>query len=316
MECNSVEECTAAYGRYQEAAGLETGDRLLIGHQAGDYQRYPLSAKDLTAENLAAAGSYAVRDVASLIDRAFETLGLTAVEIDVGKLRDVSQTEVYVIHDRPDAKDLQPGGARAYLKRNTLEKVLAHFYWKSHHRRGRWIFIELKTDKEMGVGEADRDLVERTVSVVHQAAAGRDSVNVGFASFNYEVLELAHDEAGALELETYWILNTSRWLRHVGRLNGKRPVSAATRKLLETSAFLTGVWFDPRWLPDYDDIFARARTARRNKTPPLKPLRYSMSTYYSTMNEFEKLMAKRPPSGRDQYHAMIFEVAPTDGRPE
>ena len=67
------------------------------------------------------------------------------------------------------------------------------------------------------------------------------------------------------------------------------------------------MWFDPRFLSDYDERFARVR---RERKPPLLPLRYGMSTYYSSQKSFARRLREHPPGSEAVPHfaSMIFEV--------
>ena len=271
-------------------AELEPAAVEIVGHQSGVPRQYPHSPEKIRRQVRTA---YPVLPTVDTMRFAFETMGLDAIEMDAQVVDDDDGGggEVYVMHDRPTAADMADEVVAAYLAGNTLALVLEAFVAAGYHQQGQKIYLELKTQPPMGeLADTDESLVERTAGIIDEVALSRGPESeqfrsqIGFVSFNDRALKRASDLAASGH-SFHFVAGTNRPICSLlaGMIDETR-LDRATIERLQSSSWLTGIWFGPGWVPDYGTVFPTIDAAWDRK------LSYGLGTYYTSATRLRRLM--------------------------
>lgn len=291
----SPTEFPAAVERYYRAVAAATeaapvSSFVHCGHRAGSYQEF--------AKNLQLGQPLAPRSVVELMDRAFDERGLNAIEIDL-RASPFNEREVVVVHDAVDGAALDDAGRR-YVEENTARAVLRHFLAQGHHERGRRLVFELKAPLE-GLDDEARAAIDRFAAALSEQLAGRPDEEVArrridVISFSFEALERLHQALGADAGGHGFmpIITTDRYPEWLVRLASQTPFSRAVKARLRELPWLTGVYFDPRFVKDFGALFNGINDDR--EANDLTALEMHVSTYSHELDELvARLRAQREP---------------------
>jgi hypothetical protein len=307
---NKVVEKIELYSREtKKALGLVEKHRLLtIGHQAGDFERYPKDPGKISMDTV---------DILELMKNSFEDYCLDGIEIDIQidhkNIIDENLKDVYVVHNELETQ-LAPF-AIDYFKRNTLRKVIRGFVDSKYHERGKHIYIEIKCNDSERLNNRDNEAISGALDIIDDVVKGFSASetqkifrHIGFASFNHRALErIAGSAKGRHNL--FFIVASNRALGWIATKTiyphfnflGKR-----LKKVLLRSEFLTGVWFDPCAVKDFSEIF-NAMNREREGNPLLRPLDVYVSTYLLEEREYFRKLGMQ----KDKMHhveGLFFEI--------
>jgi hypothetical protein len=282
--------------RTRNCLGVVESHRLLkIGHQAGDFERYPKNPEKISMHTA---------DISELMKKSFEDYRLDGIEIDIrmdhGNVIDKAVKDIYVVHDKLESP-LGPYPT-SYLKRNTLRNVLKGFIEAKYHEKNKHIYIEIKCDDSEGLDSRDKAGISGALDVIDEVVksypAGKAEAiyrHIALASFNYKALERI-DRLCNGQHDLFLIVASNRlvgWLAiktiypHFNYL-GKR-----LKKVLSTSEFLKGAWFDPCAVNHFGGIF-NGINREREENLLLKPLKVFISTYLLQKEDyFDRLESER-----------------------
>lgn len=277
------EKIISAAESLAEAAVLEK-DFLLIGHRLGNFRHYPLNVnrkrylKDY-------------RNTSELMIKSFTEYGLNALELD---LRLGPDGMVYVVHDK--IKKNIGGECLSWLSENSFEKLLVRFI-ENGFSADKKLFIELKLSPKIfhprkrsffpdTVSSSEKKLIEEIFSVLDRIISvypdRKEEIrkSVGFISFSLAALHSAY----ALSEEIYeyhLITTTDQFLKKsLSRALFYIPLTSEEKTKIICSEWLTGIWFDPRYITDPVRTFLEINEQRRNR------LKFYVSSYGM---EFSKL---------------------------
>ena len=279
-----------------------------VGHQAGNYERYPKDPKDIGPDTA---------DISKSMKQSFDVYGLDGIEIDIQvdqeNIIDQGIKGVYVVHDR--LKNDLKTCAIEYLKRNSLEKILQYFIDAKYFEKNKHIYIEIKCDNSDKLNKRDKTVIESTLNIIDdllgkypKECADKIYKYISFASFNYRALE----KIAALSNGKYNLFFIAASNRVLGWIAGRifcpqfNYLGRKLRKTLSESELITGVWFDPCAVNDFGRVFSdinRKRKFRGN----LKPLRIFISTYLLEKNDyFDRI--ENEGKGLEDVDGLFFEI--------
>lgn len=296
----------AVLERYEAAVAEEAqvaplGSFVHTGHRAGSFQEF--------AKTLYAGDAGARRPVAELMDRAYDAFGLDGIEVDV-RASPLNARDVVVVHDRIDVAPLDEAG-RAYAEANTARGLLEHFLARERHRDGRRIVFELKAPRD-GLDAATEEAVDRLARTLNEvlgpradAALARGAVDL--LSFNHAALERMHDalgEAGAGH-GLYQIVTSNQYPEWIFRFGPQPPFDAALEAKLREVPWLRGVYFDPRFVDDFAQLFNSISEER--EAHGLNALELHLSTFSHERADFTARLAAEPEPLR-HVSGLIYEI--------
>lgn len=314
----SIEEYISIIGNY--VTYDNNVPRMLIGHQAGNYQQYPMYPDKLDDK----------WNISESMDLSFNRLLLNAIEIDVRVGKDKNGTyDIYVIHEKLGDKDIPD-----YFKdKNSLKEVLKTFYIKHlKHRKDRKIFIEIKCDDSDELTSEDKNLIKKTLKAIDDLINSPSQVkaditgHLAFVSFNFEALRFIKKEISRVakddennsttfstdfnNVEMYYIAGTNKscWLStwKCGFLN----CISKMEKTLVTTDVLNGIWFDPYAIDDFAGFFNGINGKRKKLAKD--PLKFHISTYKLDMDGYIDLLKdmKDTKDKLDNVTGLIFDINP------
>ena len=112
--------------------------RQYILHRGGSFQEYAKNIND-SSFNYGDEGDR-TKDVSTLMDWSFKTLGADGIEIDVQSVPESKRYKsVYVVHDKIKGELRLPDPAKRYLDNNSLNQVIDHYIQEKE--RGRILII-------------------------------------------------------------------------------------------------------------------------------------------------------------------------------
>ncbi len=276
----------------------------IVGHQAGNPLQYPQSASKIVGRTRSA---FPVLPVSALMGAAFDEMGLDAIEIDVQSAPD-GDGRAFVMHDRPTARELQDALVSGYLAANTIERAVRHFAERGYHAQGKRIYTEIKTTSSLG--ELDGDdvtTISRLASAIDDAVrdnpqAAQVREQLGFASFNLQALEMARGLVEGHGHTFHFIAGTNRPLyKLLARLVGESRLEDELVRRLRDASWLTGIWFDPLWVPDYARLFPSIDESWERK------LNFGLAMYYSGEERFKRIVQKPKNQPFGNVSSVIFE---------
>jgi hypothetical protein len=291
-----VEEIEFYNKRTKKCLGVDESRRLLkIGHQAGDFERYPKNPEKISMDTV---------DISDLMKKSFEDYGLDGIEIDLqmdhGNVIDKAVKDIYVVHDKLESP-LGPY-ATSYLKRNTLREVLKGFIEAKYHKKNKHIYIEIKCDDSERLDNQDKTAISGTLDVIDEVVkrypAGEAEAicrHIALASFNYKALDRT-DRLCNGQHDLFLIVASNRiigWLAIKTIYPHFNFFGKRLKKVLSTSEFLKGAWFDPCAVNHFGSIF-NGINKEREKNLLLKPLKVFVSTYLLQKEDyFDRLESER-----------------------
>ena len=276
----------------------------IVGHQAGNPLQYPQSASKIVGRTRSA---FPVLPVSALMGAAFDEMGLDAIEIDVQSAPE-GDGRAFVMHDRPTARELQDELVSGYLAANTIERAVRHFAERGYHAQGKRIYTEIKTTSSLG--ELDGDdvtTISRLASAIDDAVrdnpqAAQVREQLGFASFNLQALEMARGLVEGHGHTFHFIAGTNRPLyKLLARLVGESRLEDELVRRLRDASWLTGIWFDPLWVPDYARLFPSIDESWERK------LNFGLAMYYSGEERFKRIVQKPKNQPFGNVSSVIFE---------
>lgn len=259
-----------------ESAILEK-DFLLIGHRLGNFRHYPLNVnkkrylKDFI-------------NTSELMIKSFTEYGLNALELD---LRLGPDGMAYVVHDR--IKKNIGRECLSWLSENSFEKLLIRFI-ENGFSNDKKLFVELKLSpkifhpKKQGffpdaVSSSERRLIEEIFSVMKRVSSvypdRREEIrrSVGFISFSLAALHTAY--AVSEEIHEYHLITTTDHFlkKNLSRALFYIPLNTEEKTKITYSEWLTGIWFDPKYIADPVQTFLEINEQRKNR------LQFYVSSY-------------------------------------
>ncbi len=306
----NVQEKIESYKeRTKRYLNISEGKRLsAIGHQAGNYEQYPKDPGEIGPHKL---------DISELMKQSFELFGLDAIEIDIQIDQEnvINQgiKDVFVVHDKL-GNDLETCAVE-YLKRNTLENVLKCFIDEKYYKKNKHIYIEIKCDDSKKLEKQDEAVIERALDVIDelleiypQERAEEVFKHISFASFNYKALErtakLSNSRHSLFLIVASnrflgWIVSKTYW-PHFNYLGKK------LKKTLSESELITGVWFDPCAVNNFNKVF-NGINRKRESRGELKQLKIFVSTYLLGENDYFNRM-KDDGEELENVEGLFFEI--------
>ena len=270
----------------------DTNNRLsAIGHAAGSYQQYPIDIS-LPSD----------KKVSELILDSIKTHDLNGIEIDV---QIDKSGDVYVTHDRIIGDDKEN---IKQINKNSekLNEVITTIYKNGLNNDIR-LFIELKTSSQE-VTDIDELLINGILKSIkygidNKSFQNKILNNISFISFNYNMLKKFHDEnkkIGIVNFRLYQIIASSynkllTWCICPA-------FSVLNVDLLKKDDILTGIWFDPKGIPDFTTAFNEINNYRKNKAYEIY-----ISTYGLSKDSYVKALKKNK-EGLRNITGLIFDI--------
>ena len=278
----------------------------IVGHQAGNPLQYPQSPGKICDR---AKSAFPVLPVSALMGTAFDEMGLDAIEIDVQSAPD-GDDRAFVIHNRPTLRELGNEEVAGYLAANTIELVVRHFAESGYHTQGKKIYIEIKTTSPLGeLDNDDVNTISRMASAIDAAVrnnpqAAQVREQLGFASFNCQALEMARGLMEGHGHTFHFIAGTNRPLyKLLARLVGESRLEDELVQRLRDANWLTGIWFDPLWVPDYARLFPSIDESWERK------LNFGLAIYYSGEDRFREIVRRSRNQQFANVSSIIYEFA-------
>ena len=286
--------------------------RQYILHRGGSYQEYAKNIND-SSFNYGDDGDR-TKDVSTLMDWSFRTLGADGIEIDVQIVPESKRYKsVYVVHDKIKDELLLPDPAKRYLDNNSLNQVIDHYIHEgffdseTYGPHGKYIYIELKVPKNFfqlnhsPLNDNERAYIQKTVSSLNQAIESRIELrdkqpairkHIAFVSFNLFALKETHNLIGGKGHRFFFIAGSNRgMLGQLASLFGSKAINYLNPKMierLEKSGWLTGIWFDPFGIRRIAKTF---NGINRNRKKHLR-LEYHISTYKLNRKKYLRSLQK------------------------
>lgn len=296
-------EAAARY-RAEVAAVAEAapvGSFVHTGHRGGSFEEY--------AKTLHAGRPPTWKPVTALMDRAFDTLGLTAIEVDL-RPSPLDDRAVVVVHDPVDGARLDDAGRR-YVERSTVRRVVRAFLDRGRHRRGQRLVFEIKAPRE-GLDEASRQTVDRLARALNELLGGRPDEALArgaldLISFNHGALVRLHRALGPTGAGhgLFLIVTSNQFPEWVFRLGPQPPFSAGLQARLREVPWLRGVYFDPRFVDGFARLFNGISEDRQARG--LRPLELHLSTFSYRLGDLVDRLADQPERLR-HVRGLIYEI--------
>jgi hypothetical protein len=272
-----------ATARLTEAAPV--GSFVHAGHRFGAYQDYPT--------NLHRVGAEQPLDVGPLMDLCFGPLGLNGAEFDVRPSPLPGDGRVLVVHDRIGDAPLD-AAALDYLARNTLDDAFLHFAGQGYHRRGCRLFVELKGSGAEIEGTVEALLALDETLGPEEAAQVRLAIDV--LSFQREALTRTHEawlaRAGdRAQPRLFFIPTSNRFPVWLHRKLTSLPVFDEAAHALLHEPWVSGVFFDPRFMNDFAALFNGI--SREREAVGLAPLEVHLSGFLTGFEDFAELLEEQ-----------------------
>ncbi len=278
---------------------------LLIGHRLGNFREYPLNVnrkrylKDY-------------KNTSELMIKSFTEYGLNALELD---LRLGPDGMVYVVHDK--IKKHISEECLSWLSENSFEKLLVRFI-ENGFCRNKKLFIELKLSPKIFhpqkqsffpdiVSCSEKRLIEEIFSVLKRVYSvypeKKEEIrnSVGFISFSLAALHTAYVISEGI-YEYHLITTTDQFLKKsLSRALFYIPLTSEEKTKIIYSEWLTGIWFDPRYIIDPVQTFLEINEQRRNR------LQFYVSSYGM---DFSKLLNRFCPEtgAKLPLKGIIFDI--------
>jgi hypothetical protein len=240
------------------------------------------------------------------MDRAFNELKAHAIEIDA---KVDARHKVYVVHDPITEGDLGDA-AEAYLRNNTLEKVITHFSDKRYYDptifspAGKYVFIEIKVPKKepslnySGIDDEEADHIRRVMSSIGNVVSkeqdadrqARIEEHIGFASFNFYALRKAYEEDPKRKYRYYFIagVNTLPGFAYAMCDRDINYLSDDLKNKVAKAEWLTGIWFSPDPLA----ILDAANTLNTLNKDRERKLVFHIATYFQDKDDYRNSLEK------------------------
>ena len=292
---------------------LEEGsNKYFTGHRLASVEHYPKDFNDSERWKC-------YRDLGELLYEGYKILGCDSLELDLQLVPTLktgqSDLILSITHDPPER--LKMDGVMDYVERNRFSKVFSEYvekeYWREHKldlelKLKDDDFVDNETVAEILTSKCDEEeelLIGLTLDTIDEVLADhpeRDAIysSVRFVSFSLEALKYTYMQAGDA-YTYYFIATTNTPLRKlVVSVFGKTPLGREMiKKLKYKTPWLTGMWFDPRFIDDPIRTINEIQAARSS------PLELMAATYYS---DFEDIVQKFS-SGTEkiELHGLIFD---------
>lgn len=248
---------------------VEFSSPVTILHRGGAFQEY---AKNINCEIFGTKAQ--AKDIADMMDCAFSTSGVDAIEIDLRTIPGSAEfSRVYIVHDGidPDIVRKDIPSIRGYLSRNSIDQVIEHFIKLRYAEKRKQLFLELKAPRKSlfsnngPLDAAEKQYVRQSVDAVNSTIERltdeplRKQVKdrIAFISFNIFALEEVYNISGK-SYGLHFLAATNRPL--LGRIGTFRDYELnylngdLVGKLI-AAEWLDGIWFDPRAIDDAALIF-------------------------------------------------------------
>ncbi|MFC1585207.1 hypothetical protein ACFL5V_06655 [Fibrobacterota bacterium] len=279
---------------YRDLFGLDANLKM-IGHEAGNYEQYPHSWKDIESPDRH------ISDVRDLMDEAFNGRGLDGIELDF----QMYGNEVYITHDPLDGMDEIHAASREYFSKNSLARIIEHFIRRKYHQQNKSIYFEIKclNDKTLAPNEIKK--IKAALAVIENAVEACDIKRCFcFISFTYQALKTISDLTSNHDL--FLIAGTNRRIR--GKvasffLNYLNYLNQDYIELLKSDGILAGIWFDPYAVSNFSRLFNGINRARKKK------LDMYVSTYMLSKHAFSRSFTVQAEK-LENIHGLIFEIGP------
>lgn len=288
----------------------------IIGHAGASYREYPMyfNSYGKMVGNTRHFLPIASADMNCLIDQAFRSKEIQAVELDLQKapnghpLCHETGECVYIMHNAIDWQKLKIRGdwpAVRYFENNSMQDVLTHYLADNDFQNSE-LFLELKS-KEGCTALSDSSKAECTelsrriafeIKPYLQKLHGSGK-HITFISFSAAALKALHDSLDnegqkqvrfALIAGMYEISAFAQW---VGQAKGHVPYfEPSYREFIINTPWLDSVWFSPQAIPGFNQLFAGIYAKREAacQTKSCHRLGFSVSGYQFNSADFSELM--------------------------
>lgn len=235
---------------------------LRVGHVLGAYREYAMIVDEDGAHAHSTHGDKKAESAISLLERAFRTFGMNAVELDVhaipSELKHLTANEVVVVHNQPTWTDIDESAAACeFLKKNTLRRVLDAYVAANRWQTGAKLYIEVKAPEICepfeGSSPSECTRIGEAIARVIEGVPSEARKTIAFISFWPRMLDVVHQslaQKGAnVEMHDYVLIlgpSSKTWAKLAsGEKGNVPPFDQPKKKWLESTPWVTGVWASP-----------------------------------------------------------------------